>query len=125
MWITTVQQCPVSVTASLKHLELWNVCVHWSRLHVNSSTPLALYDPPLVFYPLCDIPLVSPAPVALHDLAGMQEGQELCDYKVEVHTGDVRGAGTDSNVEVPMCLPSFHGPRPVLLAAIASQGNFP
>ncbi|KAF5837533.1 hypothetical protein DUNSADRAFT_4226 [Dunaliella salina] len=30
---------------------------------------------------------------------GMQEGQELCDYKVEVHTGDVRGAGTDSNVE--------------------------
>jgi len=32
--------------------------------------------------------------------AGLQEGQELCDYKIEVQTGDVRGAGTDANVEV-------------------------
>lgn len=32
--------------------------------------------------------------------AGKQEGQDECEYRVEVKTGDVRGAGTDANVEV-------------------------
>lgn len=37
-----------------------------------------------------------------HDFAsaGLQEGQDKCEYKIEVQTSDVRGAGTDSNVEV-------------------------
>ena len=38
--------------------------------------------------------------------AGLQEGQELCEYKIEVHTGDVRGAGTDSNVAVSIWYPT-------------------
>uniref|UniRef100_A0A7S3VHN2 PLAT domain-containing protein n=1 Tax=Dunaliella tertiolecta TaxID=3047 RepID=A0A7S3VHN2_DUNTE len=52
---------------------------------------------------------------------GMQEGQELCDYKVEVHTGDVRGAGTDSNVE--MCVFGTKGDTGMHVLA-NSRNNF-
>lgn len=48
----------------------------------------------------CMIPNM-PAPSCLaHEIAGAAGGASLCSYKVEVQTGDVRGAGTDSDVSI-------------------------